>query len=69
MTIIKIVEKVYNNLPEYFNIYSMILSVKDYPEQSTAFDSAILKMLNNLRNDNKINYKVLNKRSGEYKKL
>lgn len=69
MTILKIVEKVYNKLPELFNIYELIVKVRDYPERNFAIDSTITRLLRELRNDNKINYKVLNKYSGKYKKL
>ena len=68
-TILDIVKEVYNKLPVKFNIYDIIVGVKDYEEREYAIDSTIIKMLWVLRNDKIINYEVLNKRTGDYKKL
>lgn len=69
MTIIKIVKEVYDKLPKKFNLYDIIVGVKDYEEREYTIDSTIIKMLWVLRNDKEIHYKILNKRSGAYKKL
>lgn len=69
MTIKEIVQETYDKLPIKFNIYDIIAGVKNYQGHRHDIDSTIIKMLWVLRNNKEIHYKILNKRSGVYRKL
>ncbi len=69
MTIIATVKEIYDKLDSEFNIFLLILKAREYQGHNFTLDSTILRRLNELRNNKIINYKVLNKRKGIYKKL
>jgi hypothetical protein len=68
MKLKRYVEEVYNKMPNEFYGLDFLRKVRERSGRFYVFDDTILRYLRELREEGKINYKVIDQKRSKYKK-